>query len=1163
MLNPPDQVSLKDQELDDIRDEIDKGKDDTVNTQTTDWTVSEDYNFDECEHGKPEPRQPVPPAYRGWKEVGGYDHTEKLTVEDEMTDLLSKSSFFDNYLPSMTFGDWYHNVAYMILSGLLSWIFGWFRFSLAPVFFIMLSFGIFYRSSVRKYRQALREVAQREFSVKSIENDYETMDWLNVFLEKFWHFLEPSVAQIVTDQVNPILASSPAPGFIKALWLDSFTAGTKPPRIVKVKTLAGTADDVVVMDWAVAFTPNALADSSNKQQKNNVNEKVVTVAKLFGIEIPVAVSDVSFTCILRVRLRMMTAFPHIETIAATLMEPPHIDFNSRVLGTTSFNWEVLAVPGLYPLINEMIKKYAGPIVFAPLSFQLNVQQLMAGAPLNSAVGLLVIDVQQAKGLRNFGGINNTVDPYVTFGYSKEVLEKTSFKKDTKNPVWNERLYVVVNTFAEPLNINVMDKRKHRSDNQIGSIQYDLETFRDKEKQEITAPIIRNSKPVGELLLKMHYMPTLVSQRQPDGATIPPPELNSGIARVEIAGARHLKSETEEPLTTYAEIWMNGKCVVKTGVQKKTNSPSWSGAKELIIFNRAKTRVKILIKDDKGNTINAVIKRLNDLIDAAQVDDPWFQLPNGGEIQINSFWKPVMLEDAEGTAGYTPPIGVVRVSVRNAEDLRNLETIGKVDPYVRLMINGNERARTTHFDSTLEPSWNEVHYVTVSSPNQKLTMEVMDTEKMGPDRTLGSFDVKLQPLIQKDSKGNYVETVDPTLRTSKLIHKKGPKGTVTYSLSFYPVLPVMTMEDIREEEEEREKDRKIKEKKDRLIKEKGENAADKFMEDETKAQKEEKEEKELLSSGKLRMELDELVEYKSGVFIYEISQIESSKEGLFLQAFFDNHGLHDFVTPKLKQKKTQLTTTGDYVVKELDKSEVTFRLQKKEHTNRVEKAAAEVTVPVLDLMKDSFNKTTTITLEGSVTARVTLQSSWVPVIYASDIPPQDQSDNCGVLSVTALKATDLPAGDSNGKSDPYVKLFLNTERDNFFKSKKIKKTLNPTWNETTEVELTNRYDTVIKVVVFDWDVGPEQDDLLGTGYLKLSEMNSEGETELSVPLFDEDEKDAGMAYFKLSFEPKFILRFTPEGKNFGGALGTGVGAVGHLGKGVGCWKRFRHCRKGSP
>ena len=68
-----------------------------------------------------------------------------------------------------------------------------------------------------------------------------------------------------------------------------------------------------------------------------------------------------------------------------MLEPPKFDFNTKVLGESSWWWEVLSIPGLYPLINEMVKKY-GPLLFTPLSFQLNVQQLMAG---NALTQLLV------------------------------------------------------------------------------------------------------------------------------------------------------------------------------------------------------------------------------------------------------------------------------------------------------------------------------------------------------------------------------------------------------------------------------------------------------------------------------------------------------------------------------------------------------------------------------------------------------------------------------------------------------------------------------------------------------------------------------------------------------------------------------------------------------
>ena len=98
--------------------------------------------------------------------------------------------------------------------------------------------------------------------------------------------------------------------------------GTKPPRIDAVKTLTGTAADVVVMDWGFSFTPNALVDANAKQLKNRVNERIVVKANVFGVTIPVAVDDVSFKGTARVRMRLMTSFPHVETVNVSLLEPP-------------------------------------------------------------------------------------------------------------------------------------------------------------------------------------------------------------------------------------------------------------------------------------------------------------------------------------------------------------------------------------------------------------------------------------------------------------------------------------------------------------------------------------------------------------------------------------------------------------------------------------------------------------------------------------------------------------------------------------------------------------------------------------------------------------------------------------------------------------------------
>lgn len=1105
---------------------------------------------------KPPPRPSVEPTYRGWKEVGRYKEKDALTDEDLVEDLLSHASLFDTYLPAAMYGDWYHNVGFLIGGAALSWFFGWLRFSLAPVFFIMVAFSILYRTSVRKYRSVLREQAQREFAIKSIENDYETMDWINVFLEKFWVFLEPSISQIVCDQANPILAASPAPAFIKALWIDSFTAGTKPPRIDCVKTLSDTDDDVVVMDWGVSFTPNSLSDASTKQLKSKVNQKVLVKATLFGITLPVIVSDVTFKSFVRVRMRMMSSFPHIETINVSLLEPPQFDFSCRLLGDTAFNWEVLNFPGLYPFINEMIKKYVGPVLYAPLSFQLNVQQLMAGNSLDSAIGVLVISAHAARGLKGFNYLGNTLDPYLTFGFQKDVLAKSSIKNNTSQPVWNETYYIPVKSLSDPLKIVVIDYNDIRKDREVGAVQFDLETLRTESKRpNISAPFIRNNKPVGEFQFGIEFMPTLEPQRQVDGAVIPPPDLNTGIARILIEGARNLKTK-ETAASTYAKLYFNNELSLTTPTQKKTNNPAWGVNDERIVFDRAKAKVKVILHEAKSDKVLGRINlSLNELIDATQVDECWFSLPAGGEMRILTSWKPVGISQVSGAGRYTPPKGVVRVSLDKAEDLRNLETIGKVDPYARVMINGFQRARTVAFDSSLNPTWNEVHYATVSSSNQRLTLEVMDVESHSPDRTLGSFDIKLNDIIQRDEKGAYIEHVDTEKRVSKLIHKKGPKGTLTYSLSFYPTLPVMTLEDIKEEEEEAEAQRKAKEEKKNGKGDKQENGG-KVEEKPAEEKEEEEEESDEPKSSKLKLSLDELCQYKSGVIIYEMSDYHVSKDDVYLQVYFDALSHPNYVAPRLTKKQGKVGTTGDGVVKELDESLVCIKVAKGKEDNRLDKALAEITMPTIDFLKKAFHEPFTFNLEGSITASFKMHVSWMPVIYTSAVPPQDKFDNSGNVKIEVIRAENLIAADRSGKSDPYATLHLNTEKKEFFKTKKVKKTLDPTWNESTEVKVANLYDSVIRILCWDWDIGPELDDLIGIGEVPLSEVynNHGAPVEIECPLRGEDNEDGGKIFLRMSYTPEVVFNINPSGSTLNDAfsqVGRGVGGVGKgVGKGVG-------------
>ena len=77
--------------------------------------------------------------------------------------------------------------------------------------------------------------------------------------------------------------------------------------------------------------------------------------------------------------------------------------------------------------------------------------------------------------------------------------------------------------------------------------------------------------------------------------------------------------------------------------------------------------------------------------------------------------------------------------------------------------------------------------------------------------------------------------------------------------------------------------------------------------------------------------------------------------------------------------------------------------------------------------------------------------------------------------------DVRVADANGFSDPYALVFVGKNKPK--KTKIVKKSLNPVWEETFEFPFT-RHDKTLQVQVWDWDaIG--SDDFLGLVHIDLS------------------------------------------------------------------------------
>lgn len=1093
-----------------------------------------------------------PASFRGWKEVSGYEKSYALKPIDELMDLLTRATTLDQYLPEKLYGDWYHGIAITIVSCIISGFLGKFRFSLGTVFFITFVSALYYRSSVRKYRLALKLEAQREFTVHSIEDDYESLDWLNVFLDKYWIFLEPSISQQVTDIVNPMMAELDAiPAFIKEIWIHTLTLGTKPPRIDRVRTLDRTADDVTVMDWSVSLIPNSLEDSTVKQMKNRVNTEVLVKVKMFGLTIPILVSNISFKANIRVRLRMMANFPHIQTVGISLTDVPHVDFVAKPVGSDSIlGFEVFNIPGLYLLVKEMMKKYMGPMLIAPLSFQLNLEQMLAGNGLTGALGVLEINVKNATNLQGADTFNNTIDPYFTFGFSGTVLAKTDIVNDTTDPTYNQTIRVILNSSSDPLAIMLYDENMSdgRKDKFMGAALYDLDELMSKGSiSNISLPILRNNFPAGNINFDIKLMKSLQGSKLPDGSYSPPPDFNTGVAKVTLSGARSYTANEEEKKSIYAQVYVLGEKKLESAVAKNSSFASWNSNFEDIIYDRSKCRVRVLLREkSKANTIiGSATLRLVDIIDASYVGNTWFSMTSGiGEVSISCNWNSVKITGVAGAIGYSEPVGVLRVYIEKATDLINLEKLGMIDPYVRILVNDIQRGRTLTIGSTTNPSYYESIYLPVSSVNQRITVEAMDVERHTQDRTLGSFQLRLNELIDYDADGNPTETIGD-LTSSKLFHKrKGAKGSITYSVAFYPVMQVATPAEIAEEKAESEKLQ----------------AAIDAEEKKTENGKVTEADKQKIinstqfeppASTRSELTVDQLSNYNTGVIVMTILSSKFSTSGYF-QVFFDKQGHSVFETKITPQ--SNISYTFDYLVKELQKySIVTFRISEKPNQTIVKPALKEITIPTFTLLEHTYGKKSMIKISDNSNI-IEIGTKFLPAELSS-LPAADSIGNSGTLTVDLLNAHGLLSKDSNGKSDPFVKLYLNGKE--FYKSKTKKKTLDPEWNESTSFEIDSRVQSILRFKVSDWDFGVEQDDKIGENKFALSRIDPFASTpvDYEIPLTGEHGENAGTLYVKIGFKPEYhslvsAEKQLPNPANLAAdgtakALGTGIDGAGKV------------------
>lgn len=725
-----------------------------------------------------------------------------------------------NRHPGLTLGvtDWYHNTGVIIFACLTSWVVAVLGGGLGWVFLVMAFCGTYYRTSIRRVRRNFRDDVNREMAKTRLESDSESLEWINSFLVKFWPIYAPVLCETIVNSVDQVLSTS-TPAFLDSLRMKTFVLGTKPPRLEHVKTYPKAQDDVVLMDWKFSFTPNDVADLTARQITNKINPKIVLEVRIgkgmVSKGLDVIVQDMAFSGLMRIKVKLQIPFPHIEKVEISFLERPTIDYVCKPLGGDTFGFDINFIPGLETFIMEQVHANLGPMMYDPNVFPIEIAKMLAGNPVDQAIGVLQVTFHGAQGLKNPDKFSGTPDPYAVVSInSRQELGRTKTVHENANPRWNETVNVIITSLNDALTIQLYDFNEYRKDKELGTATFQLEKLQgDPEHENLQIEVMANGRARGLVQADIRFFPVLEGLKMDDGTDEPAPESLTGIAKFTVEQAKDLDGSVSMigQLNPYAVLLLNGKEIHISKKLKRTNQPIFPDAtKELLITDRKKAKLGLIIKDDRDIATDPIVGRyqikLDDMLDLMSKGSEWYSLAGvkSGRAKMTLQWKPVALKGAlGGSGGYLTPIGVIRFHFQNARNLRNVETMGKSDPYVKVLLSGIEKGRTVTFKNNLNPDWDEVIYVPVHSTREKLLVEVMDEENVGKDRSLGHVELSASDYIRQDENGEYVvsEQKDPLGRALKTGPSSSAKGTLNFSCSFYPTYNVVDPDD--EDRDDRE------------------------------------------------------------------------------------------------------------------------------------------------------------------------------------------------------------------------------------------------------------------------------------------------------------------------------------------------------------------------
>ncbi|KAG2321198.1 hypothetical protein Bca52824_014411 [Brassica carinata] len=424
--------------------------------------------------------------------------------------------------------------------------------------------------------------------------DFDRIDWLNKLIGHMWPYMNKAICNMTKSIAKPIIAEQIPNYKIDSVEFEMLTLGSLPPTFQGMKVYA-TDDKEIIMELSVKWAGILISFSYHHQ-----------------------VVDLQVFATPRITLK-----PLVPSF------PPQVDFGLKLLGA-----DVMAIPGLYRFIQELIKDQVANMYLWPKT--LNVQIMDPSKAMKKPVGLLNVKVIKAIKLKKKDLLGGS-DPYVKLTLSGDKVpgKKTVVKHSNLNPEWNEEFDLVV---KEPenqeLKLVVYDWEQVGKHDKIGMNVIPLKDLTPEEPKLMTLELLKSMEPNepvseksrGQLVVEVEYKP-FKEDDIPDNLDDP----------------NAVESTRRHTFWLLKYIWFDMQRV------KKNREPRWDEdfqfpldeppINDKLHVEVISTTSRIGLNMHPKETLGYVVINLGDVVSNRRINDKYHLIDSkNGRIQIELQWR---------------------------------------------------------------------------------------------------------------------------------------------------------------------------------------------------------------------------------------------------------------------------------------------------------------------------------------------------------------------------------------------------------------------------------------------------------------------------------------------------------------------------------------------